>query len=276
MFEEYVNKQERRSDALDAHRIRDMAAVLDVDFDSLAPEGRLPLLGHWLYFNPWAPQSQIGADGHPRRGGFLPPIALPRRMFAGGRIAHHHPLRIGDAAERVSTIISIQQKTGASGELVFVTVKHEIFDAAGLAIEEEQDIVYRGASPAAPPAAPKSVETLPQDAVRKPIVADPVLLFRFSALTSNSHRIHYDRPYAAQIEGYPGLVVHGPLQAVLLADLVRERFAQIRPARFTFAARKPLFEGDAFECVGVLRDGAIELSTRNERGESCMTARVLT
>jgi 3-methylfumaryl-CoA hydratase len=274
-FGEYVGREERRSEVLDAHRVAEMAAVLDVSMEELAPAGRLPKLAHWLYFIPWARQSELGTDGHPRRGGFMPPIELPRRMFAGGRLTFHRDLFIGEMAERVVTIMSIKPKTGSSGELVFVTVRHQIFGANGLAVEEEQDIVYRDDAPnaggslsaKAPPAEP-----VPEGALTKTILVDPVLLFRFSALTSNAHRIHYDRPYATGVEHYPGLVVHGPLQALLLLELVRARFPRETVAQFRFQARRPIFDDGPFTCVALKNGSTIDLSTRSRDGLTSMTA----
>lgn len=273
-YESYLNKQERRSDRLDRHRIEDLAALLDTSLDAVAPNGTLPPLAQWLYFNAWARESELGEDGHPRRGGFMPPITLPRRMFAGGRMTFHAPLRLDEPVERVATIASIKAKTGASGELVFVTVRHEIFGSAGLAIEEEQDIVYRGGASSSPAKESAPAKDTPVDvagAFVKRIEVDPVMLFRFSALTSNGHRIHYDRSYATEIEGYPGLVVHGPLQAVLLVDLVREKLH--KPIRkFSFQARKPLFDTSPFDCAARATDNGADLMTLDLAGNLCMKA----
>ncbi|MGH7715762.1 MAG: FAS1-like dehydratase domain-containing protein [Vulcanimicrobiaceae bacterium] len=272
-YESYLNKQERRTDRLDRHRIEDLAALLDADVDAIAPNGILPPLAQWYYFNAWARESELGEDGHPRRGGFMPPITLPRRMFAGGRMTFRAPLKLDEPVERVATIAAIKEKTGASGELVFVTVRHEIFGSAGLAIEEEQDIVYRSGASGAP--AKETAEPTPHaltpDAFVKRIHADPVMLFRFSALTSNGHRIHYDRTYATEVEGYPGLVIHGPLQAVLLADLVREKLG--RPLRtFSFQARRPLFDTSAFDCAVRAVENGADLMTLDLAGNVCMKA----
>lgn len=273
-FDSYIGREERRTDRLDPHRIANLAALLDTEVDAIAPNGELPPLAHWLYFTTWARQSQLGSDGHPKRGGFMPPISLPRRMFAGGRLVFHNPLHVDDKAERAATITSIKNKTGSSGELVFVTVKHEIFGSHGLAIEEEQDIVYRGdAPPAQKQAAPSKEEPAPvgADAVVTRVEPTSVMLFRFSALTDNGHRIHYDWPYVTKTEGYPGLVVHGPLQAMLLTDLVRRNFPG-KIGRFSFQARKPLFDTAPFECVG-WRDGdTVQLITRDTGGRAAMSA----
>lgn len=275
-YDAYLNRQERRSETLDAHRVADLAALLDVDLETLAPGSTLPPLAHWLYFNPWARQSELGPDGHPRRGGFLPPVTLPRRMFAGGRMTFHAKLVLGETAERVSTIAAISRKTGSSGELVFVTVQHEIFGPHGLAITEEQDIVYRdaaapGSQASAPTQAPAPVAP---GSIVKRVQVDPVLLFRFSVVTSNAHRIHYDYPYVTDVEHYPGLVVHGPLQAVMLLELVREHFSE-PVAQFTFQARRPIFDtAPFFDCVGRRTASGVDLETRDEGGHTCMKASV--
>ena len=164
----------------------------------------VPPLWHWLYFLPVSPMSEVGPDGHPKRGGFLPPVPLPRRMWAGGRLTFHTPLKVGERAARTSTIANIEDKTGRSGRLVFVTVQHTIEVGGELKLEEEHDIVYRdapqdGARPQQPQLAPEG------ETWRRTIDADAVMLFRYSALTFNSHRIHYDYPYVTQVEGYPGL-----------------------------------------------------------------------
>lgn len=274
-FTEYVGRQERRTDRLDAHRIANLAALLDVDVHELAPGLRLPPLAHWLHFNRWARQSQLGDDGHPKRGGFMPPVTLPRRMFAGARLQYRETLHVGEEVERVATITSIQRKTGSSGELVFVTVKNEITGPNGLAIIEEQDIVYRGNEPSSskPAKAAKSGDSpVPADAIVERVNVDPVMLFRFSAITDNGHRIHYDHPYVTKVEGYPGLVVHGPYQAMLLADLVRKHFPG-RMNAFRFQARKPLFDTSPFECVAWREGNAVELLTRDLDGNPAMTAR---
>jgi 3-methylfumaryl-CoA hydratase len=201
-----------------------------------------------LFFLPHHRQSEIGPDGHAKRGGFLPPVPLPRRMWAGGRLQWHAPLRVGDAVKRVSTIESVTHKSGRTGDLLFVLVKHEVHNAHGLCLTEAHDIVYRPAAQASNPVpAPIAAVTLlgqsePMGALwTREVVPDDVLLFRYSALTFNGHRIHYDRKYVTQVEGYPGLIVHGPLIATLLVDLVRRHTD--RPIRsFEFKALRPTFE----------------------------------
>jgi 3-methylfumaryl-CoA hydratase len=204
----------------------------------------LPPLWHWLYFLPIARQSEIGPDGHPRRGGFLPPVPLPRRMWAGSQLEFRAPLRLGDALQRRSSIVDVSGKSGRSGELVFVKVRHELHcnGAAEPALLEFHDIVYRDAQRADDP--PPVPQAAPEGAAwQRELQPDEVLLFRYSALTFNGHRIHYDRPYATQVEGYPGLVVHGPLIATLLLDLLRRHAPQAELATFRFKALRPTFDG---------------------------------
>lgn len=217
-----------------------LAALLDHDLPPWRT-GEVPPLGHWLYFLPHSRQSRIGADGHPQRGGVMPPVPLPRRMWAAGAVTFHAPIGIGDKMTRRSVVSDVSAKKGASGDLVFVTVLHDIRDSAGaLCIEERQDIVYRGESAPAPPPPPREPPAPP--VVTRLVQPDPVLLFRFSALTFNSHRIHYDRDYARDVEGYPGLIVHGPLSATLLVDHFLRGTPQADVAAFSFRAIRPLFD----------------------------------
>jgi 3-methylfumaryl-CoA hydratase len=245
----WLGRTERRSDSVQAAPLAALAATLDRDEALPAPGAEVPPLWHWLFFTPLARQSQIGADGHAKRGDFLPPVPLPRRMWAGGRLEFVQPLRVGEQITRDSRIIKVDAKSGRSGELVFVTVRHEISNARGIGLTEEHDIVYRDLpAPGAPPPTP---QTAPSDATfSREIVPDPVLLFRYSALTFNGHRIHYDRPYVTQVEGYPGLIVHGPLIATLLADLLRREQPRARMRRFSFTAMRPLFDTHAFTLCG--------------------------
>lgn len=211
----------------------------------------LPPLWHWLYFLPMHRQSEIGADGHAKRGGFLPPVPLPRRMWAGSQFEFRSPIRVGDEVDRTSTIADVTVKEGRTGTLVFVKVRHELRcnGTAAPALVEFHDIVYREAQrpdDVAPP--PQKAET---DAEwQREIVPDDVLLFRYSALTFNGHRIHYDRRYVTQVEGYPGLVVHGPLIATLLMDLVRRHAPEADVASFRFKAVRPTFDLNPFRVNG--------------------------
>jgi 3-methylfumaryl-CoA hydratase len=242
-FRQWVGRSREEHDTITAWPVRAMNATLDRKSGEPSAGDEVPPAWHWLYFLEARAASEIGADGHPKRGDFLPPVPLPRRMWAGGRIEWQLPLRIGDRAKRVSEIVSVEPKSGRTGTLVFVTVRHTISTAGGTAIVEEHDIVYRDAPrPGDPAPAPKPG---PDSAHwRRTVVPDEVMLFRYSALTFNGHRIHYDTPYVTGVEGYPGLVVHGPLQATLLLDLAREHApAGRRIARFDYRALSPVFAG---------------------------------
>lgn len=267
-FADWVGRSEAREDRLDGGALGRLAALLDTDPASFV-EGAAPPLSHWLSFLPDAPQSTLDVDGHPRRGSFLPPIELPRRMWAGGRLEFVGELRAGQMLERRSTILSVKAKQGASGPLQFVTVRHEVTADGRLAVVEEQDLVYRG-----PSSAPGRSEPLPPAKITRRIVPDPMLLFRFSALTFNAHRIHYDRDYAMREEGYAGLVVHGPLQAMLLMHAALDLVPATRIASFSFRSVRPLIDSEAFDlCLDPADDG-IALSTRTASGEAAMLAEI--
>jgi 3-methylfumaryl-CoA hydratase len=220
--------------------MRALSATLDRNDADPTHGTELPPLWHWLYFLPHHAQSEIGVDGHAKRGGFLPPVPLPRRMWAGGRLHWHAPLKVGDAVKRTSTILSVTHKTGRTGDLLFVVVKHDIHNASGLCVSEEHDIVYRPAAQKGE-LSPAPILAPQKSKWQRDVVPDAVLLFRYSALTFNGHRIHYDRSYVTEEEGYPGLVVHGPLIATLLVDLVR-RNTDRKMQSFEFKALRPTFE----------------------------------
>ncbi len=267
----WIGKTESVADVVTPVPIAALAATLDIDarFDQLPP------LWHWLYFLPVYRWSDLGPDGHPKRGGFLPPVPLPRRMWAGGCVEFHHPLSVGESVTRTSKIVDVQFKEGRSGLLVFVLVRHEIADRRGIALTEEHDIVYREMSAPAAGIAPAKPAAAPDNAAwERAIHPDDVLLFRYSALTFNGHRIHYDRRYATEVEGYPGLVVHGPLIATLLVDLVRSNLPRAKIARFEFRAVSPLFDTSPFSVCGKPEDDGttIRLWAKNATGGLAMTA----
>jgi 3-methylfumaryl-CoA hydratase len=268
-LDDWLDKEELAEDDITAFPLRAMAATLDRNGSGHV----VPPLWHWLYFLPVSPLSEAGPDGHPKRGGFLPPVPLPRRMWAGGRLTFHAPLQVGEHARRTSTIASIEDKTGRSGRLVFVTVQHTIEAGGEVKIEEEHDIVYRDA--AQEDAQPSRQLPAPMDETwRRTIDADAVMLFRYSALTFNGHRIHYDYPYVTQVEGYPGLVVHGPLIATLLVDLVRRERPDATVTSFAFRAQRPTFAGQPLTVCGKpSADGkTVELWAKDHDGYLTMSA----
>lgn len=243
-LDSWIGRTETWCDTISATPVAALAATLDHPATPVPPGTPLPPLWHWLYFLPLHRQSELGPDGHARRGGFLPPVPLPRRMWAGSRFEFRSPIRIGDAVERRSTIEDVTSKPGRSGPLVFVKVRHELRcnGAAEPALVEWHDIVYRGAHQ--PGDAEPQPQPAPQGAAwQREIVPDDVLLFRYSALTFNGHRIHYDRRYVTDVEGYPGLVVHGPLIATLLLDLLHRYAPDADLAAFRFKAVRPAFDG---------------------------------
>lgn len=273
-WQDWVGRTQTLQDSFAAGPARALAMTLNQPgAETLGPGDPVPAIWTWLCFLPLAPMSQVGADGHPRRGGFLPPVDLPRRMWAGSRCEFSAPVRVGDNLERSSAILKVAEKSGAAGAMVFVTVAHEVSANGHLVMREEQDIVYVGIPERFTPPAPTP---LPSCDWREPVAIDPVLLFRFSALTFNGHRIHYDRTYATEVERYPGLVVHGPLQAVLLFDAaLRHAPAGARPARFQFRGLRPLFDFDAVTLNGRMdADGAQHLYTANGDDVIGMQARI--
>ena len=267
----WVGRTETRTDLATAAPYAALSATLDREDTEPAMGTAVPPLWHWLYFLPLAPMSDVGPDGHPKRGGFLPPVPLPRRMFAGGRFEFHHPLKVGEPMTRTSRITDVSGKTGRSGTLVFVTVRHEFANVGGIALTEEHDIVYRE-NPRADVPVPKPTAAPAGETFSREIVPDPVLLFRYSALTFNSHRIHYDRPYVTEVEGYPGLIVHGPLIATLLVDLLRRRLPDAKVARFSFRAMRPLFDIHRFTVCGRVDGRSVALWTRDHEGWLTMDA----
>ena len=247
----WVGRSETIKDAINPTPVVALTATLDHPAAPVEVGTTLPYLWHWLYFLPMHRQSEIGADGHAKRGGFLPPVPLPRRMWAGSQFEFRSPIRVADRVARTSTIDDVTVKEGRTGTLVFVKVRHEVRcnDSSDPALVEFHDIVYReaqGPNDVAPPplAAPAQAQW------KRSIVPDDVLLFRYSALTFNGHRIHYDRQYVTKVEGYPGLIVHGPLIATLLMDLLRRQMPQADVASFRFKAVRPTFDLHPFHLQG--------------------------
>ncbi|TCP50745.1 3-methylfumaryl-CoA hydratase [Tamaricihabitans halophyticus] len=245
------------TELLDPYPVATFAALLDDGRATPRPGDELPPLWHWLALARWPSSSALGSDGHSARGSFLPPVDLPRRMFAGGDVTLHRPLRVGDTVRRESTVESVTEKSGRSGALVVVVVRTRLFDADGsLCVDERQDLIYResGTTPRTVGAAgtPQPVAT-PLRRVQEwtwNFATDPTLLMRFSAATANPHRIHYDWPYATGVEGYPGLVVHGPLITLALAELPRLENHPGRVIRVRHRSKAPLFCGEPAQLHG--------------------------
>lgn len=263
----WVGRTEVRDDVVTASPLVRLAGVLDRSDD--VASGDVPPLWHWLYFLDAPAQRDLGPDGHPARGGFLPPVTLPRRMYAGFRLHRGADPRLGTRARKTSTVADVAEKEGRTGPLVVVTVEHRVEADGEELLVEEQDIVYTGASPAA--VAGSRAETggeAPSAPLEHDLRPDPTLLFRFSALTFNGHRIHYDHPYATGVEGYPGLVVHGPLIALLLGELARSSRPGAALAGLEFRSRRPVFEGEQVHLRGWPADGGerVELTAYREDG----------
>jgi 3-methylfumaryl-CoA hydratase len=289
-LKKWIGRSETTTDVVTSAPLAGLAALLDHETPPW-PGGELVPLGHWLNFLPRTRQSEMDVDGHPRRGTFMPPVPLPRRMWAGGRLTFHIAIPLGATLERRSTIADVAAKTGKSGTMVFVTVQHEITIGGRPAVSEEQDIVYRempatatgiGIGTRTGTSAPPAVEPKtraepprPSDWTRD-VTPDPVQLFRFSALTFNAHRIHYDRTYCRDVEGYPGLVVHGPFIATLLLDHFLRRTPEARVTSFQFRAQRPLYDTAKFSlCMAATPTGS-DLWTLDQDGQMTMTATVTT
>jgi len=269
---DWVGRSEQYVERIHAFPSNALAATLDRD-DALYQDGTvLPHLWHWLHFLPIFKLSDAGYDGHAALGGFLPPVPLPRRMWAGSRFRFHHPLRIGQDLTKTSTVRSVDHKSGRSGDLVFVTVAHSVANSDGIGIDEEHDIVYR--QPPAPDAPAPTPKMAPDHSdFHRDIVPNPMLLFRYSALTFNGHRIHYDQPFCITTEGYGGLVVHGPLLATLLMDLLRRQFPDAWVDTFEFRAMAPVFDTNTFSVHGAAQsDGSFLLWVRRDDGALAMDA----
>ncbi|MCT1658303.1 FAS1-like dehydratase domain-containing protein [Brevibacterium luteolum] len=277
---EWVGRSQTLDDIATEAKSRTLAAALDYDADPWG--GQLFPLAHWAHFNPTEPQHALDIDGHPQLGGFLPPVPLPRRMWAGSELTFHRPITVGQQLQDVQTVTDVSVRTGRTGQLIFVTVTHEISADGSHAITDRHTIVYCEA------AAPQqsTAYTPAERAARKPadtsawdygriIRPDETLLFRYSALTFNAHRIHYDRDFCINEEGYPGLVVHGPLLATLMLDA----FLRLRPDEqidsFSFTARRPVFDGTPVAAVGrQATASATEVAILDPAGHACLTGTI--
>ncbi|MBK8971459.1 MAG: acyl-CoA dehydrogenase [Hahellaceae bacterium] len=265
----WVGRQETLEDDISLFPAKALAAALDCPVTPQKGDA-LPPFWEWLYFLPTPTAAATGADGHPAKGGFLPPVPLPRRMWAAGEAEYLQPLVIGQPAQRISTIESVELKSGSTGPLVFVNVRHDILQNGTRCVTQTQNLVYR--EHPAPDAPQPPAKAAPGDAQwSRTVKPDPVLLFRYSALTYNGHRIHYDRPYALQDEGYPALVVHGPLLVTLILDLLRHSLPDAPLRKLRFRATRPTFDSHPFAVQGKAEGQSLRFWSADHEGALCMT-----
>jgi 3-methylfumaryl-CoA hydratase len=267
---QWIGRTSEATDVVTAQLVRGLRATLFMEIGDPKAGDASPFTTHWCLGQPVFPMAELGPDGHPARGGFLPPVPLPRRMWAGGELEILEALRVGDEVTRVSRISDVTMKTGSTGVLCFVSVDHTIKTPRGIAIRERQDIVYRDVSaapaPAKPPGPPPSAQH------RETHMADSVLLFRYSALTFNGHRIHYDRDYVTKVEGYPGLIFHGPMQAAFMVEFGAKLNGGKPPKKFSYRGVQPLFEGSEFSVNANKKDARMDLWAANSAGQPTMKA----
>ena len=264
----WIGRSVQASDIVTAQQVKGLRATLFLDIGEPKTGDAAPFTMHWCLAPPVVPMSELGGDGHPARGGFLPPVPLPRRMWAGGELEFFDTLRVGDEVTRTSRIAEVTMKEGSTGQLCFVSVDHLVTTPRGMAIRERQDIVYRDVSTT--PSAPTKAAAPPVSQHRETHTADAVLLFRYSALTFNGHRIHYDRDYVTKVEGYPGLIFHGPMQAALLVEFAAKLRAGAPPKKIAYRGVQPLFEGSEFSVNANTTEAGMELWTANSQGGPTM------
>ena len=273
LFPGWTPKVDSSTEIISPTPVNRLAATLNEAAPDYQDGDNLPPLWHWIFFIKPVPHAGLGRDGHPKRGEFLPPVALPRRMFAGMKTDFLHPLIIGLEAERESEVIDINQKSSTSGPLVFVRVQNRIRQNGRLCITDEQEIVYREMGVPLTLPETKHLPEPPADSWSQEMTVDAAMLFRFSAVTFNGHRIHYDRSYAATEEGYPALVVHAPLVAMLLLQLVRRNTGK-RVNRFEYRATAPLFDGQPFQLSAVEEGSdAVNMQVLRADGKTAARAR---
>ncbi|WP_210604192.1 FAS1-like dehydratase domain-containing protein [Brevibacterium oceani] len=279
-LQDWVGRTSTVTEVADGQRAARLSSLLGREGDERAP---LFPLGHWLHFSEDdVPMSELGADGHVKLGGFMPPVPLSRRMWAGSALEFHTPILPGQQLERTTTIESITEKTGSTGPLCFVKLRHEVYADGVLATTDRHTIVYReatsvtvGSAAALPPRADSPVPDGWDWATS--VRPNEVMLFRYSALTFNSHRIHYDYPYVTEVEGYPGLVTHGPLTATLLLDAFMTNHPEETVTGFDFRAKSPLFANEQIHLVGKpVGAGTYELQAVAPNGEAAIAASVRT
>ena len=264
----WIGREDVGDDIVSEDLARKYHATFNFPGEPSGPGDVVPPLIHFCLAQPFVATERLGPDGHRARGGFLPSVPLPRRMWAGGALTFHSDLKVNDAVKRFSRIEDVVLKEGRTGALCFVTVWHRIEANGRLVMEEKQDIVYRGLDA---PAGATAIPSAEQGDYRRSMKVEAPLLFRYSALTFNGHRIHYDRRYVTQVEGYPGLIVHGPMQAALLCNYATELRGS-SPRRFSFRGLSPLFDDDAFALHATEEGDGLKLWTAKENGPACMAA----
>ncbi len=275
-LDDWIGRQQTTRDILTPRLVDGLLATLDHDTSVSEPGSEAPQGAHWILFPVCVPMARVGRDGHPVKGGFLPPVLLPRRMWASSKVEFLQPLRVGDEIERISTIAAISPKEGRTGPLVFVSLDHVMRVGSAEVVRERQTIVYRGEGGNAGSGRGHGtpVES-PEEGWdwHRELTPDPILLFRYSALTFNSHRIHYDREYATREEGYPGLVVQGPLMATLLLDITARRLGHNALATFEFRVVSPAFVDVPLHLRGRQQAREVRLSVLDKDGAQVMTAK---
>jgi 3-methylfumaryl-CoA hydratase len=267
---QWIGRSHQAADIVTAQLVKGLRATLFQEIGEPKPGDAAPFTVHWCLAPQVYPMSELGPDGHPTRGGFLPPVPLPRRMWAGGELEFFDALRVGDEVTRTSRISDVTMKTGSTGTLCFVAVDHLLTTPRGMAIRERHDIVYRDIPAAPAPAAAKPAPAPPVAKHRESHMADPVLLFRYSALTFNGHRIHYDRDYVTKVEGYPGLIFHGPMQAAFIVELAAKLHGGTAPKKLDYRGLQPLFEGSEFSVNANDTPAGMELWIANSAGQPTM------
>jgi len=270
---EWIGNQESIEETIAAEPLHRMRATLDMEPKMIEIGETVPPLWHWAYFLTPVRAAELGRDGHPALGSFMPPVPLPRRMWAGGQFEFTESLRVGDRARKQSTVRDVKFKEGRTGKLCFVEVEHCIYVGDELRIREIHNIVYRdkpqpGADKVLPARAPDNAEW------SREVVPNPTLLFRYSALTFNGHRIHYDLDFCRQEEGYPGLVFHGPLSATLLAQLAIDNNPGKSLKAYEFRALSPLFDNAPFSLNGRMEAGKALMWASNADGNLAMKSTV--
>ena len=266
---QWIGRSSQATDIVTAQLAKGLRATLFQEIGEPKVGDAAPWTVHWCLAQPVFPMSALSQDGHPTRGGFLPPVPLPRRMWAGGELEFFDAVRVGDEVTRTSRIADVTMKTGSTGTLCFVSVDHLVTTPRGTALRERQDIVYRDMSSAQSAAPAKTPAPPPSAQHRETHMADPVLLFRYSALTFNGHRIHYDRDYVTKVEGYPGLIFHGPMQAALQIEFAAKLRGRV-PTKFAYRGVQPLFEGSEFSVNANETGDGMETWTANSQGAPTM------